>query len=415
MLHKDPHAGFKTRVDAEFSTRYAFREHDGLSVAPAYLMRDADSDQAPRDDSGEILTVSSSMSDAQRLQLHEDGQQFVSDYMKDAQYVFSRVQHHCHQKTSKGYVPFKACRVKRNGKCKGAKAEVCKGGFPKTKLIINATRLVCRGLAKKYGLRVTGRRNQLGNKLGKRSCEWQSGTTPAFAVVSRSNSHTLPNYRAPLSALTHEDDGCNNAKCKDSCEQPAFVKKLSKLSQRVSRECAGYHSGCTFKRQPVGVKYLDAASETLNYVIDGMQQKNAAQKYHYITHRMMQDMQHRCIARTAPEEWNLAANWHEHDAKNAEFIRSFEHTGRRISMGTSCCVASKQKPVSMARGPSTRCCRTWVKTSLTRTCTCAVLMTSMAFAVRMKGKVDISFISILGSLSCIGNVYHYHNLLHHSA
>ena len=116
MLRKDPHAEFKIRVDAEFSTRYASREHDGLSVAPAYLMRDADNDQAPRNDSGEILTVSSSMSDAQRLQLHEDGQQFVSDYMKDAQYVFSRVQHHCHQKTSKGYVPFKACRVKRHRK-----------------------------------------------------------------------------------------------------------------------------------------------------------------------------------------------------------------------------------------------------------------------------------------------------------
>jgi len=302
VLHKDPHAAFETRVDAEFSTRYASREHDGLSVAPAYLMRDADNDQAPRNDSGEILTVSSSMSDAQRLQLHEDGQQFVSDYMKDAQYVFSRVQHHCHQKTSKGYVPFKACRVKRHGKCKGAKAEVCKAGFPKTKLITNATRLVCRGLAEKYGLRVTGRRNQLGNKIGKQSCEWQSGTTPAFAVVFRSNSHTLSNYRAPISALTHEDDACNNAKCKDSCEEPVFVKKLSILSQRVSRECTGYHSGYTFKRQPVGVKYLDAASETLNYVIDGVQQKNAAQKYHYITHRMMQDMQHRCIARTAPEE-----------------------------------------------------------------------------------------------------------------
>ena len=72
----------------------------------------------------------------------------------------------------------------------------------------------------------------------------------------------------------------------------------------------------------MGVKYLDAAAETLNYVIDGMEKKSAPQKYHYITHRLMQDMQHKCIARTAPEEANLAANWDSHDVMNAEFIRT---------------------------------------------------------------------------------------------
>ena len=74
------------------------------------------------------------------------------------------------------------------------------------------------------------------------------------------------------------------------------------------------------------MKYLDAAAETLNYVIDGMEQKTAGQRYHYITHRMLQDLQHRCIARTMPEEANLAANWGEHDVKNAEFIRTYQST-----------------------------------------------------------------------------------------
>ena len=68
--------------------------------------------------------------------------------------------------------------------------------------------------------------------------------------------------------------------------------------------------------------YLDAAAETLNYVIDGLEKKSASQKHHYITHRIMQDVQHRHMARTAPEEWNQAANWGEHDVKNAEFIRT---------------------------------------------------------------------------------------------
>ena len=165
--------------------------------------------------------------------------------------------------TSKGYVLFKVCRVKHRGKCKATKIQVCKADFPKTKLVISATRLVCRGLAKKYGLRTKGRRNQLGNMIGKRRCEWQSGTHPALAVVFRSNTHTLPNYRAPLWPCTHDDDVC-------VC---VTTKKLAKLSQRVCRECTGYHSGYTFKKQPVGVKYLDAAAETLNYVIVAWRRK----------------------------------------------------------------------------------------------------------------------------------------------
>ena len=54
-----------------------------------------------------------------------------------------------------------------------------------------------------------------------------------------------------------------------------------------------------------------------------MEPKTASQKYHYISHRMLQDMQHRCMARTAPEEWNLAADYGEHDVKSAEFIRTY--------------------------------------------------------------------------------------------
>ena len=176
-------------------------------------------------------------------ELKNDGLKLVDNFMRDAQFVFSRVQHHCYQKTSMGYVPFKACKVKQRGKCKSTKVHVCKADCPKTKLLISATRLVCRGLAKKHGLRTKGRRNQLGNMIGKRACEWQSGTHPAFAILFRSNSHTLPNYRAPLLSCTHDDDACDNKECKDSCLDSEMNKKLAKLSQRVCRECTGYHSG----------------------------------------------------------------------------------------------------------------------------------------------------------------------------
>ena len=98
---------------------------------------------------------------------------------------------------------------------------------------------------------------------------------------------------------------------------------MGKLAPRACRECCGYHSGYTFKRQPIGAKYVAAAAETLNYVNTKMQTKSGNQKYHYMSHRILQDLQHRCIARPAPEEWNLAANWHPQDVKHAEFFRTY--------------------------------------------------------------------------------------------
>ena len=42
-----------------------------------------------------------------------------------------------------------------------------------------------------------------------------------------------------------------------------------------------------------------------------------------ITHRVLVDFQHRCMRRTAPEEWNLCANYQEHDPTCAEFLRTY--------------------------------------------------------------------------------------------
>ena len=89
------------------------------------------------------------------------------------------------------------------------------------------------------------------------------------------------------------------------------------------RECCAYHSGCTFKRQPIGAKLVNVASEAYNYLTTKLEPKTANQKYHYLTHRVLQDLQHRCIKRAATEEWNLAVNWHPQDVKSAEFFRTY--------------------------------------------------------------------------------------------
>ena len=302
------HAAFAEKLDAEFFDRLRKPEHDGMTQIPRYLVEDARVQS--REDTH---TVSSSAGMAERRALYEDAEMFMQNYKRDLQFIFSRVQHHCHKRTAKGYVPLKACRMKSRGKRKVRTQDKCKAGFPLTHLKTDRAVLVCRGIAKRFKLRISGRRNAFGGMVGKRRCEWQSATTPAFAAMFRSNTHTLPNYRAPILPETHEDEMCQSRVCRASMQDPKEKKNMAKMAQRACRECCGYHSGYTFKRQPVGAKYVAAAAETLNYVTTKMRSKSGNQKYHYMSHRILQDLQHRCMARPATDEWNLAVNWHEQD------------------------------------------------------------------------------------------------------
>jgi hypothetical protein len=73
----------------------------------------------------------------------------------------------------------------------------------------------------------------------------------------------------------------------------------------------------------VGKQELKAAGECLNYMSAGLAEKTPGQQWHRISHRVLQDIQHRCMLRTAPEEVNLSINAHAHDVMNAEFVRTF--------------------------------------------------------------------------------------------
>ena len=312
ILDEATYDAFLPRIDEEWQQRFSTAEHNGLSVMPQYLEEDARMDNA--------MTLGNvARGDVTMSELEADGRAFRKTYLADAQYVFSRVQHHVHLRTKRGYEPLKACAKKTKKK---SKCMTCKADFPKVKLCIPHPRVVCRGLAKKFGLRVTGRRNAFGAIIGRRRCQWQSATTPSFAVIFRSNTHTMPNYRVPLLPETH-DAACPSKACAAHVLSHADTKIISKLAQRVQREATGYYCGYAFKRQPVGTKHLRAVGETLNYVTAGMEDKTSGQRWHRMTHRVLVDFQHRCMTRTAPEEWNLAANWQSHDVKAAEFLRTY--------------------------------------------------------------------------------------------
>ena len=190
-------------------------------------------------------------------------------------------------------------------------------------LRVSQSVLVCRGVAKKLKLKVSGRRNSLGKIIAPRTCEWQSGTTPSFAVLFGCNSHTAPNYRLPVMQDTHDEELCGSAACKAWMAEKGSSKKIAKLAQRAQREATGYYCGYNFKRQPVGTKYLQTMAQTLDTLGESLQNKTSAQRWHRLTHRIMQDFQMRSMVRTAPEEWNLASHWHDQDPQTAEFVRTY--------------------------------------------------------------------------------------------
>ena len=122
---------------------------------------------------------------------------------------------------------------------------------------------------------------------------------------------------------THAHSICKSKTCTAHVYSERDTKIISKLAQRTQRQCTGYYCGYNFKSQPVGRRFIRLAAESLNYLEPKLRDKSAGQRWHRLTHRMLIDQQHRCMRRTAPEEWNLAVNYHEQDVTVAEFIRTY--------------------------------------------------------------------------------------------
>ena len=191
-----------------------------MSQAPSFLAHDS---------SKTMWTDSSCTESSARA----DAAEYKRKYHADAQFIFSRVQHHVHKKTKDGYVPLAKDCVSKSSK------GLCKHGFPKVKQLNMKGRVVCSGNAKKFGLRISGKRNASGLPLNARSRVWQSGTNAGFALILRGNSHTAPNYRLPLVPQVHDDEWCQKG-CVHSKRE---LMQRSKRAQLAQREATGYYCG----------------------------------------------------------------------------------------------------------------------------------------------------------------------------
>ena len=126
-----------------------------MSVIPAYLVEDAAVLDA-EDDQDTTRHVGLTQDATSFACLEADGAKFRRIYLADAQRIFSRIQHHMHKKTKKGYFPLKSCMSKGKNGC-----QICKAGFPKVQQRIKKSVLVCRGMAKRLGLPISGMQREI--------------------------------------------------------------------------------------------------------------------------------------------------------------------------------------------------------------------------------------------------------------
>ena len=68
---------------------------------------------------------------------------------------------------------------------------------------------------------------------------------------------------------------------------------------------------------------MKGVAESLNYLTSGLTDKSQGKKWHRITHRILTDLHHRSIRRTAAEEWNLALHCDQRDIFAGEFVRTY--------------------------------------------------------------------------------------------
>lgn len=130
--------------------------------------------------------------------------------------------------------PLAACRRKDNPKLR--KADV-----PRMRWLTEKAVVLCRGLLRKMGLPLTGRRNRLGSLHGPMNHESINGTHPALLVAQPCNSDVQLPYRFPVIAGTHccDDDACTR-------EDDDDIVEAGQMSQDAQ---AGHACNYCTKRQ----------------------------------------------------------------------------------------------------------------------------------------------------------------------
>ena len=110
--------------------------------------------------------------------------------------------------------------------------------------------LVCKGIAKARGLKMTGTRNMHGCVLGFRNCPWVNGAPKGLCVaLSGGNCDAKINDRLPIMPETHEDAYCTRRCVPGSnAKRKKALRRMVRRTQTAQSQTNGYFGGYIGKR-----------------------------------------------------------------------------------------------------------------------------------------------------------------------
>ena len=86
----EQHEQQREALEAEWYTRWASTDNDGMSQLPRYIAEDT------------AKTMWSNLGRCSESDAHEEAAEYKKTFEQDAQFIFSRVQHHFHNKNEEG-------------------------------------------------------------------------------------------------------------------------------------------------------------------------------------------------------------------------------------------------------------------------------------------------------------------------
>ena len=108
--------------------------------------------------------------------------------------------------------------------------------------------LVCRGLAERMNMPISGKRSALGTLWGPMNDPNLNGTHPALLAALRCNSDVQLPYRFPVNEITHDE-----ARCDQSCHLLQTTDDIVREAQRTQAAQAGYACDYQNKRHPIAM------------------------------------------------------------------------------------------------------------------------------------------------------------------
>ena len=177
--------------------------------------------------------------------------------------------------------------------------------------------LVCRGLAERMNMPISGKRSALGTLWGPMNDPNLNGTHPALLAALRCNSDVQLPYRFPVNEITHDE-----ARCDQSCHLLQTTDDIVREAQRTQAAQAGYACDYQNKRHPIAMHEVKEWQKGHGGLQQEVQDKPTGYAGARTAKHVLTDLYGRGVSRGAVESVNLLSHAAANDPVKAESIRS---------------------------------------------------------------------------------------------